>query len=194
MRRLLFALALAPISGLASAQGLLELLEGSPRVVGRATNATGALFLELDSTPSNVGSALRQGISQEGFEHVAIVTPDDKVRYASVVDGEVFVFTMDWWRFVQLDHREFRMNNLTYEEMGTYLNPTAIAEARAARPAWATGRSQSSSVTIPRNGCLSNTTSTSSTMTCYSNGRVTFRSVCTISRVTFAISCRSDSY
>jgi hypothetical protein len=50
----------------------------------------------------------------------------------------------------------------------------------------------SSYSSAPRNGCVSSTTSSGSSMTCYADGRVSYRSSCT--NVGGRISCRSESY
>lgn len=188
-------IAIAALASIASAQGVLERLEGDFTVMARAVNERGAVFLEIDVTPANIKEAVEAGVLEEESRRIAIFTPDEMVRYAMVMDGRVYYYESNWIEFVHNNRAFFSTENLTFEgDTGNYLNAEAIEAARntpLVRDASTARRPQAPS---PRNGCVSNSTSTGSTMTCYTNGRVTFRSVCTVNQVTYAISCRSETY
>lgn len=135
MRKAVLTIAALVLTGTAAAQGVLDLLAGPYSVVARATNERGSVFVELDGVPANVLEALRAGVRQEPGQAMAIVTPDDTVCYAIVINGTPFVYTTNWIRFVQLNHPAFRTHNLEIEgEEGQYLNDVALLLARQGTP------------------------------------------------------------
>lgn len=195
MRKVLTILvACLACSGLAD--GVLDELVGEFTVTGIAVNASGVKFIELSETPMNVELALREGVYEEDKQRLAIFTPDDMVRSAHVIGDEVVYFEVDWIQFVQNNSVFFRTNEVTFEREGNYLNEDAFQAARNTKLTrlYAPALPRKGVSSTPRNGCVSSTNTTGSTMTCYSNGKVTYRSVCTVNPVTYAINCRSDSY
>lgn len=194
--RTLLVMLIVCLASTGLAQGVVERLYGNPAVVGRATNDRGAVFIELATIPLNIMRSLREGLEHEESQRVAIITPDSMVRYGLVLNGNVYTYQVSWLDFVVLNSPNFSMDNMHFEDEGRYLRADAIADAREGvrprigRPGGFVARPPNMS----RNGCDSSTTASRSTMTCYSNGRVTYRSVCTTNPVTYAINCTSDTY
>lgn len=183
----------------AFAQGIFDRLDGDFRLLSRATNADGTVFIEIDRTPPNIEEAMREGIHSEAATSYVIITPS-YVHYASTNYGTLYD-VRNWRDFmVRTEGAVFliSMKTLTFEfAYGQRLNPDHIGQQL--EQYFPGGRASPSNypartTSPPWNGCVSNTTTTGSTMTCYSEGRRSYRSVCTVNTVTFEISCRSESY
>lgn len=181
--------ALLAMSAVSSAQGVLERLEGNFNVLTTATNDAGTIFVEIDATPSNLEEALRQGIHRELNPAFAIITPAT-VAYVIEIGGEAYVETMPWVPFVFSNMPDFSTDTIRIKDTnGRLLTMDSIDEARNI------GRSSQAALRPPpRNGCVSSTTGSGSSMTCYRNGLVTYRSICTAQTHGFGFSCRSDSF
>lgn len=186
MRSLMtFVVACLASSGLA--QDVLDGIEGNVEILAVGTNSHGALLYEISGVPVNLEEVLRDAVQRNPALSVAVFLQGGVVKFAYVENDEVVYtsrafrdFIDNSWRFPQ-----FRLDGLDIIGTGRFLDAEVVAAQSAA------GRSAAN---VPSNGCVSNTTPTGSNMTCYTNGRVTYRSVCSVNPVTHGISCRSDSY
>lgn len=170
----------------ASAQGVLDWLESDYNVIGRGVNGEGTVFIELDSAPRGLEEALKEGVFELESQTIVVITPS-LVYYADVSGSGSHTYTRRWVDFIQRNAPGFSTDDIVIEgDGGTYLTYESIEAAR--QPQLLSPYRASS----PRNGCVSTSSATGSSMTCYSNGRVTYRSNCTVNPVTYAIRCTSS--
>lgn len=180
--------------------GVLDRLQGEFNVIARATNEAGTVFVEVDRLVGNLEAAIQGGLREEDFQRIAIFTPDGVVHYGERYGNRTFAYSRPWVDFVKYPVPLFSMDALTHDSDsdGDFLSEEAIEMARASSytrppPPAAVGRGgRASSGGQVR--CESRTTSSTSTMTCYSGGRVTYQLTCTVNPVTYEVNCRSNSY
>lgn len=169
------------------AQDVLDGLEGDVEIIAVGNNSHGALLYEISGVPINLEEVLREAVQRNPALSVAVFLRGGVVKFAYVDDDEVVYTSRAYRDFIDNSWRfpHFRLDGLEIIGTGRFLDAGAVAAQSVA------GRSASG---LPTNGCVSSTTSTGSTLSCYSSGRLTYRSVCTVNQRTFAVTCRSDSY
>jgi len=176
------------LSGMAIAQGVFERIPGEFSIVGQAVNAEGTVFIEIDSVVYGVFGAVKAGMPTDVDSMLVIIAPD-KVHIGQVKKGEVFYRSEWWYDLVQMSKTrpELSLEPLTFTQVSSLrLNPEYIAAALA--------RPRPNHTFAGGPSCTSTTTSSGSTTSCYSGGHLTYRSTCTVSSMTGAITCRSSSY
>lgn len=180
---------------LASAQSWLEDF-GELTVLSYATNPQGTEFVEVPGWVSGVSKLLPEAMNRHGTGHIVLLD-SEWAHVGYWVNGNpthrryrwhaFFAATKDW-DGLSLEGLEFELAD------GPRLNPDSIAATLAAHAAVRPTVARPASASLPRNGCVSSTTSTSSSTRCYTDGRLTYQVVCTSNPRTFEVSCRSDSY
>lgn len=172
---------------------------GDFTVLGSATNGEGTLFLEVAELVVGRREQILDAMRTRDLPHVVIIDPN-YVHVGYWMRGEPVYRRYHWILFLENTRL---MSGLSLDDLsftladGPRLNHQTISAAQGAgqsvqprtlpRPTYTAPAS-------PRNGCVSNVTSTGSSMRCYTDGRLTYQQVCTLNSRTFDVSCRSDSY
>lgn len=189
--RTLLLVAVAVGASSAIANEVIDTLAAQFPLVASATTGTGALIVEFNESITGIANPLRQALLRFGEQKLAVLANDGMSVVGTVNNGRVKLNYLPWEEFVRnnMQSKEFGLANIEIHGEGEFLNGTFIAYALAPR-----NRRNASMATHPANGCVSNTTSSGSTTSCYTNYQLTYRSVCTVNSQTFAVSCRSDYY
>lgn len=177
----------------ALAQGVLDQLTGDFKVLAQASNEVGTLFVEVDSAPENVEVALRNGILHENSSQFVLIVSPGRV-YTVNRDFGVLYSERTWTQFVRLANNSqgLSLQNLNFSGLDGYKLTPEYIEASIVRYRYGVDALARTNA-LPRNGCLFTASSRESTMSCFQDGRLVYRSACSVNSALNVASCRVDS-
>jgi hypothetical protein len=180
-------------------------------VLEEATNDHGTVFallglLPMTATVASVEETVHDFLASWGGGTVVIVYPRTRNHHmvgtheatsaTMLPSGRVQIRSNEWGAilvdaFASLSGRALTNQGLTFT-WGASRFLAAIPDTAA--PDYRPPRSPTQLARYtPHTSCTSSTTSYGNSMSCYTNGRLTYRSVCTIDS-RYNVTCRSDSY
>lgn len=161
-------------------------------------NSEGTLFVEISEDVGGLSEIVPRVMREHGTSHMVVIDPRWVHLGYWVRDTPTYNRYL-WTPFWTMAHDWAGMSlaDMTYlRSEGARLNPENFTELRSTIRARVRSGSMSSgsAAGTPSDGCVSSSSTSGSSMSCYTGGRLTYRVVCSSNPRTFEVNCRSDSY
>lgn len=202
MKRLVIsaiALVITSAHAIGIEQRLIAATSDEKVIIATATNSFRTTFIEVNQEIPNAEHLLRAGILEEEGTRFAIITPT--TVHLIELSNDQITYTNTDWEGSQLtsQNSRFYANSLNIlQGEGAYLKPhvTTHRTSGSSRTSYtlSTSTSRPSYPSSTSTSCSYSSTTYGSNMTCRTGGRITYSQTCSVSPVTFAVNCRSNSY